>query len=145
MPVPQLEGRGLYGTNTNFWTGPNQGNQWNWINTISYGKTFGKHNFTALVGIDALRSTSQGINVQTSRNPNDQPFVDGAPQNTATNLGFRSVSGGAPSEFALLSYLGRVTYDYAGKYLLTANIRRDGSSNFNPDGDYQYGVFRRFP
>ena len=141
MPVPILDGRGLYGPNGRFQTEPNQGNQWNWINTVSYGKTFGKHNFTALAGIDALKSTSQGINILTFLNPSDQPFVDGAPQNTATNLGFRSVSGGAPNEFALLSYLGRVTYDYAGKYLLTANIRRDGSSNFNPDGNYQYGVF----
>jgi TonB-linked SusC/RagA family outer membrane protein len=135
MPVPQIEGRGLYGTNAQLWTGPNQGNQWNWINTVSYGKTFGKHNLTALVGIDALKGTSQGISVNTQKNPNDQPFVDGA------LFADRTVSGGARGEFALLSYLGRVTYDYAGKYLLTANIRRDGSSNFNPDGDYQYGVF----
>jgi TonB-linked SusC/RagA family outer membrane protein len=135
MPVPILEGRGLYGTNAQLWTGPNQGNQWNWINTVSYGKTFGKHNLTALAGIDALKGTSQGISVNTQKNPNDQPFVDGA------LFADRTVSGGARGEFALLSYLGRVTYDYAGKYLLTANIRRDGSSNFNPDGDYQYGVF----
>jgi TonB-linked SusC/RagA family outer membrane protein len=135
IPVPQLEGRGLYGTNAQLWTGPSQGNQWNWINTVSYGKTFGRHNFTALAGIDALKGTSQGISINTQKNPNDQPFVDGA------LFANRSVSGGAPGEFALLSYLGRITYDYAGKYLLTANIRRDGSSNFNPDGDYQYAVF----
>ena len=141
IPVPQLETRGLYGTNAQLWGGPSQGNQWNWINTVSYNKTLGRHNFTALAGIDALRSTNQGISINTQTNPNDQPFVDGAPQNTATNLSFRTVSGGAPNPYALLSYLGRITYDYAGKYLLTANIRRDGSSNFNPDGDYQYGVF----
>ncbi|MDO1451382.1 TonB-dependent receptor [Rhodocytophaga aerolata] len=135
MPVPILEGRGLYGSNAQLWTGPNQGNQWNWINTVSYGKSVGKHNLTALAGIDALKGTSQGISINTQKNPNDQPFVDGA------LFSDRTVSGGAPGEFALLSYLGRVTYDYAGKYLLTANIRRDGSSNFNPDGDYQYGVF----
>jgi TonB-linked SusC/RagA family outer membrane protein len=135
MPVPQLEGRGLYGRNGQLWTGPNQGNQWNWINTVSYGKSIGNHNFTALAGIDALKGSSQGISINTQKNPNDQPFVDGA------LFSDRSVSGGAISEYALLSYLGRVTYDYAGKYLITGTIRRDGSSNFNPEGNYQYGVF----
>ncbi len=130
-----LNGRGLYGDQSLFNETWGRSNQWNWINTLSYTKAFGQHNFVALAGIDALRSTGNGINIQTQRNPNDQPFTDGAPQ------GNRVVSGGAPTPFALVSYLGRVTYDYAGKYLLTANIRRDGSSNFNPDGPYQYGIF----
>jgi len=130
-----LTGRGLYGENALLNEGWNRSNQWNWINTLSYAKTIGQHNFTALAGIDALKSTNNGINIQTQLNPNDQPFTDGAPQDR------RVVSGGAPNYFALVSYLGRVTYDYAGKYLLTANIRRDGSSNFNPDGPYQYGIF----
>jgi TonB-linked SusC/RagA family outer membrane protein len=143
MPVPTLSGRGLYGTGSIYNNEPSQSNQWNWINTISYSKTIEKHNFSAIVGIDALRSTDQGLFIQTTNNPNDQPFVDGSPQNTDKVLSNRVVSGGVANQFALISYLGRVTYDYAGKYFLTANIRRDGSSNFNPvnPSEYQYGIF----
>jgi TonB-linked SusC/RagA family outer membrane protein len=141
LPVQEVSGRGLYGLNARYQYDPSQSRQWNWINTISYDKSFGKHNFTALAGIDALKSSSRGIGILTSGNPNNQPFVSGAPGNSAGNPTSRVVTGGAWSPYSLLSYLGRVTYDYAGKYLFTANIRRDGSSNFNPDGDYQFGVF----
>ena len=38
--------------------------------------------------------------------------------------------GGNETEWALFSYMARLTYDYDGKYLLTATLRRDGSSRF---------------
>jgi TonB-linked SusC/RagA family outer membrane protein len=40
--------------------------------------------------------------------------------------------GGSRSEYALISYLGRINYDYKGKYLVSASIRRDGGSRFGP-------------
>jgi TonB-dependent starch-binding outer membrane protein SusC len=42
-------------------------------------------------------------------------------------------------ENRLISFFGRATYDYAGKYLVTASIRRDGSTRFGPDN--QWGIF----
>lgn len=42
-------------------------------------------------------------------------------------------------ENTLISYFGRANYTYAGKYLLTATVRRDGSSRFAPD--YRWGTF----
>ena len=42
-------------------------------------------------------------------------------------------------ENALISLLGRVNYTYKNAYVLTASVRRDGSSKFNPDN--RYGVF----
>lgn len=50
--------------------------------------------------------------------------------------------GGSQSEYALISYLGRVNYDYKGKYLLSASIRRDGGSRFGPAN--KWGVFPSF-
>jgi len=50
--------------------------------------------------------------------------------------------GGSISEYALISYLGRVNYDYKGKYLLSASIRRDGGSRFGPGN--KWGVFPSF-
>src|SRR5690625_5593318 len=49
------------------------------------------------------------------------------------------LAGGSKWEDALLSYLGRVNYAYADKYLLTASLRYDGSSRFSPDN--RWGVF----
>jgi TonB-linked SusC/RagA family outer membrane protein len=47
--------------------------------------------------------------------------------------------GGSPSDWALLSYMARLNYSYADRYLLTATIRRDGSSRFGPK--HRWGTF----
>ncbi len=47
--------------------------------------------------------------------------------------------GGNETEWALFSYMARATYDYESKYLLTATIRRDGSSRFGRDK--RWGMF----
>lgn len=54
---------------------------------------------------------------------------------TQTNSGFTC-------ELAMLSYFGRVNYDYAGKYLLEANFRSDASSRFAPG--HRWGYFPSF-
>jgi len=46
---------------------------------------------------------------------------------------------GAPEEWAIISYLGRLNYNYDGKYYLTSSIRRDGSSRFGKNK--RWGVF----
>src|SRR5690606_15921549 len=58
-----------------------------------------------------------------------QGFASDATQqlNNGTTL---PTVGGSGSEWALLSFIGRANYDYKGKYLLTATLRRDGSSRF---------------
>ncbi|MEO6288211.1 MAG: TonB-dependent receptor [Dyadobacter sp.] len=106
---------------------------WNWINTLNYSKTFGKHAVGALVGIDALRGASSSLSGSASSfaNPNVRTFGFALPAN-------RNVSNGA-SDFALLSYLGRINYAFNDKYLLQFNVRRDGSVNFGPKN--RYGVF----
>lgn len=106
--------------------------QWNWINTLSYGRTIGRHTFAVIAGTDALRNNYRGVNISTVGNPDDQLSI-----NASNPVG--RVATGAPSDFSLVSYIGRATYDFAGKYLLTANFRRDGSSKFGPN--YKYGNF----
>ncbi|MCC8114686.1 MAG: TonB-dependent receptor [Bacteroidales bacterium] len=48
-------------------------------------------------------------------------------------------NGGARSTLAHRGWLGRINYNYAGKYFLMASIRRDGSSRFAPDK--RWGTF----
>ena len=47
--------------------------------------------------------------------------------------------GGYDRESARLSYVGRINYNYGGRYLFEANIRRDASENFAPDK--RWGTF----
>ncbi|MFN8357103.1 MAG: TonB-dependent receptor [Spirosomataceae bacterium] len=104
---------------------------WTLENIVNYEKKFGKHNVavTALHSIqkDNLQSYSssgQGIPVET------QSFY---------NIGAAAVPGVAQSnltEWTLNSFMGRINYDYDDKYLLTATIRRDGSSRFGENTKY---------
>lgn len=50
-----------------------------------------------------------------------------------------SITDGGDTETTLLSYLGRINYEYDGKYLLSASFRRDGFSSFAPG--HQWGNF----
>ncbi len=120
--------------NSQYNEGWNRGFQWNWINTLTYFKNFGNHNFTLIAGTDALKNTSQFIYAQVANVPDDVQVIANGDLATRTVQGFPGVN-----DYSLASYIGRLSYDYAGKYLLTANIRRDGSSNFGPQ--YKYGVF----
>ena len=113
-----------------------RGLYWVWNNTLSYTKTLDKHNFSALVGQEANKN--YGENVIAS--------VQNMPVNNIkdASLNYSSVQadqtgGGFEYEDALLSYFGRINYDYAGKYLFSALLRRDGSPRFGPNN--KFGLF----
>lgn len=103
---------------------------WVWTNTLTYTKTLGKHRLTALAGVEAQKNTSE-FNVIQSRPgtyTNDLvPYISGS-SDVFSNAG--------KSVWALVSYIGRLNYNYADKYLLTAVLRRDGSSRFGPNARF---------
>lgn len=100
-------------------------------NTLSYEKKFDRHALTALIG-----QTYQYGSALT-RSGHSEAFTE--PYFPVLDNGSNKTSSGGEVENALSSYLGRITYNYDDKYLLTANIRRDGSSRFSPR--YRYGYF----
>lgn len=107
-----------------------------WENTLNYTKTFAqKHNVTVLAGITRQESRSEGLNVTRFDVPSNSP--DFQYVSAATDLS-PTTSGGA-SEWAFLSYLGRINYSYDNRYLFTASVRQDGSSKFAKAN--RYGVF----
>src|SRR5690606_33264778 len=65
----------------------------------------------------------------------DFPYLNVGP------LTYRDNSGSA-SEIAYRSYFGRLSYNYKDRYLLQANVRKDGSSRFHKDS--RWGVFPAF-
>lgn len=103
-------------------------------NNLTYAHIFnGGHSLSITAVFEQQKYTSTGFNA-------------GASNLTFPNLGFDNLSlsasqsaGSNYSKSNLLSYLGRVNYSFRGKYLLTASIRRDGSSKFQDP--HKYGTF----
>lgn len=101
-------------------------------NVLTYNKTFAqKHN----LGVTLLQS------IQKDNYERYQTDVQGVPAETQQfhSLGNASsvqAVGSFLSEWTINSYMARVNYDYNDKYLLTATMRRDGSSRFGENTKY---------
>lgn len=102
--------------------------------TASYDKVFGKHQLDAVLGTTTQRFVTNNTNMDASQFPAD------ATQTYNIGLGTQSTYGLGSGKTAnrLLSYLGRVNYQYGGKYLLTASFRMDGSSRFGVNNRFGY-------
>lgn len=99
-------------------------------NQLTYDKSFGDHSLK--VDVVAEKQTSTSRNTQATGRTELTSAID-----VLNGLESPAISG-ERNEVALLSYLGRVNYDYAGKYLFAASVRRDGSSKF---GNEKWGTF----
>ncbi len=107
-----------------------------WLNEnlATYNRSVGDHNFEVLAGFTNQRFRQDFSRIQANTYANDQlPTIQGA-----LNVDRGGTVSGV-NEWALTSYLSRLTYNYKGKYLFTAAIRSDGSSRFGANN--QYGVF----
>ena len=101
-------------------------------NTLNYTRNFGEHNLGLLIGYTRQSYTQPSANARGRNTINSVVRVlDG--------VNDVPVVSGSIDQFALVSYLGRLTYSFADRYLLTANIRRDGSSRFSPGN--KFGIF----
>ena len=106
----------------------------NWIqeNVLTYQFSLGeKHSFNALIG----------NSVQESKNEYTRAEGSGFPTNDFTQISSAAVKDATAfsSSYGIASFFGRLNYDYANKYLLTLNVRADGSSRFGSDN--RWGVF----
>ncbi len=97
---------------------------------VEYKKSFSRHNFDVLVGHTYEYSLSRALGAYRNNLPsNDVSELNAGDASSQTNSG-------SASEWALDSYFGRLQYNYAGKYLAEATVRRDGSSRFPPSLRY---------
>ncbi|HAQ20321.1 MAG TPA: TonB-dependent receptor [Prolixibacteraceae bacterium] len=105
----------------------------NWLseNTVTFNKTIGEHSINAFAGYSVQKDSYEEGRLLASGFPNDQVHTLNA---ATTVLSFSSTA----SEWSLLSYIGRVNYSYLDKYLLTATLRRDGSSRFGKNNKWGY-------
>ncbi|MDX9881902.1 MAG: SusC/RagA family TonB-linked outer membrane protein [Prolixibacteraceae bacterium] len=109
----------------------------NWLNenTLTYKHIFKeKHNFDALIGISSQKDSYDRLSVGASNYPSDYvTYISAGIVNSGAHL---------VSEWSMLSLISRVNYQYDGKYLFTATIRRDGSSRFGKNN--KWGNFPSF-
>jgi TonB-dependent starch-binding outer membrane protein SusC len=117
--------------------GSGQNNRFLLEHTLSYDKAFGKHSISALAGITSEESKYKSVSASASSFPSSDLLILNLTQDASTKGVYSSLD-----RFAMYSVLGRVNYSYEGKYLLTANFRRDGSSNFGASS--RYGNFPSF-
>ncbi|WPP50337.1 SusC/RagA family TonB-linked outer membrane protein [Catalinimonas niigatensis] len=107
-----------------------------WLNEnlVTYSKSFGEHNFELLGGFTSQRFRRDLTRIQADTYADDRlPTIQGA-----INLNRNGTFSGV-DEWSLMSYLSRLTYNYRGKYLLTAAVRSDGSSRFGSEN--RWGLF----
>ena len=111
------------------------------INTnlvATYNKVLGKHDFTVMGGYEFFRSDGIDFTATAQEFPinNTRSF---ALATGAVDISSRNT---IDDQYRLLSFFGRINYSFDNKYLLSANIRRDGSSRFGAAN--QFGIFPSF-
>ncbi|MFY0627233.1 MAG: TonB-dependent receptor [Reichenbachiella sp.] len=100
-------------------------------NSLNYKKTFAeKHNVEVLALAESTITKNENLNARSNNYiTNDVNQVG----NTESNVGSFS------SEYRRIGYLGRLNYNYDGKYLISASFRRDASSRFG--ANERWGTF----
>ncbi len=141
-PVYQLS---MYSYNNNDYATQNlsKSMKWVWDNTVSYDFKIDEHAFTAMVG--SSYQEFQGEWMYTKNADLVIPDYEHAWINNATNTSnstLWSFQGAPMNESKMMSYFGRVNYNYKEKYLLNATFRADGSSRFAKG--HRWGYFPSF-
>lgn len=102
-----------------------------WENTLNYTKNIQKHNFTGLLGFTTQQTWIDDANMV----GRDFPTEDFKTLNQAAQID-QSLTNTLKDQIGLISYLGRITYDFDNKYMLAASYRIDGSSYFAKGNKY---------
>lgn len=111
----------------------------NWIssNTLNYTLEKGKNTFDVMLGQEMIKYNFQslhaGRDVFASEEP-DYMYLDAGEKNRR--------NGGIATAYSLLSYFGKVNYNYDNRYLASVTLRYDGSSRFGANN--RYGTFPAF-
>lgn len=112
-----------------------QGTMLNWVNTLNYYNSFGDHNINLLLGSEALKNRTIAHAGSDSRYEDQGEIFRylgiGLNENKYASEGY--------SAWALLSTFARAEYNYNNRYLVSANVRYDGSSRFSEER--KFGTF----
>lgn len=128
--IPQTVRSGIYNSS-------DRSNSFAWENTINFDKKFGDHRVRAL-GVFSTESYSYSSFYAQKFDliSNDITVLNGATLDPDAGSGN---GWGQDRTNSLIGMLGRIQYDYKGRYLLSISARRDGSSRFSQK--YRWGTF----
>ncbi|MEL1252302.1 TonB-dependent receptor [Flavobacterium sp. DGU38] len=97
---------------------------WIWLNTLTYNKAFGKNNINAMLSQELQEQNWENLyGYRSGYLTNGATDLNAGDPTTARNSNTSSTK-------SLSSYFARATYSFDDRYMLTATIRRDGSSQF---------------
>lgn len=99
---------------------------------ITYDKTFGKSTFSALVGAEQRAARSSSVTAQR------KGLISTSVPQVSLGDADRQYAYGSESMYGMSSYFARLRYEYDNKYMIEANFRADGSSNFAPGNKWGY-------
>jgi TonB-linked SusC/RagA family outer membrane protein len=133
-PWQTLDGRNNYGTG---YDSRSTGSVWIFDNTLNWKKNFGLHGFDAMAGSSWTKSKWSNNWINGSNYAND----DIKTLNAANKISWDG-TGSSASDWAIFSLFGRLQYNWNDTYLVTANIRADGSSKLAPG--HRWGYFPSF-
>jgi len=116
---------------------------WLWENTFAVQKQIKKHSFDGVVGYTMQRTTSNRVGIAGSNLIRDAenfwyviPSYIYDPNNNVNNIDNIREEVDLNKYYSMISYLVRLNYVYASKYILTATFRSDGSSKFAEGNRY---------
>jgi TonB-linked SusC/RagA family outer membrane protein len=101
-------------------------------NILTYTKTIDNHNLSVMAGTSWTTSKWSNEYMTTSH------FLNSSIRTLNAGNKVEQWSGTVASNWAIMSLISRLTYNYAGKYYLTANFRADGSSKLAPGKKWGY-------
>ena len=93
-------------------------------NTLSYQLNKNSHNFNAMLGMSVQKNTSYIHSIRTEKISNESFGMAGL------DKGSTPAVNSSKGENKLMSYFGRINYNYDSRYYITATMRADGSSKF---------------
>ncbi len=111
-------------------------------NYANYTKQLDVHSFNVVLGTSYRAERSETAGGSTENIPDAVKFDDNWQNINAGQDSLDLAYGSKGVDYRLFSYFGRVIYDYDSKYLFTATLRRDGSSNFGEAN--RFGLFPSF-
>lgn len=109
-----------------------------WLANYS-GRFADSHNVKAMLGYSYQYSHYSGFNASNKDFPNDGLGPDNLGSGELAKEEGEVLMGSYRNDAKLISFFGRISYDYKGKYLMTASLRHEGSSKFG--ANHKWGDF----
>ena len=108
-----------------------------WI--TNYSNSFGNHNVKAMVGYSYEYNKYSGLNAYNKDFPNDALQDNNLGSGTFAKDEGEVDMGSYMNDSKLIAFFGRISYDWKGRYMLTASLRHEGSSKFG--ANHKWGNF----